>query len=110
MGGTIKKLVALLAEGVDRNPRLDASLPALYASPSSRRAWIEIHKLPMLCELWKVALLAEGVDRNISCDACPMITKSVALLAEGVDRNIFLLWTSTVTEMSPSSRRAWIEI
>ena len=37
-------------------------------SPSSRRAWIEIHKLPMLCELWKVALLAEGVDRNRKAD------------------------------------------
>ena len=58
--------VALLAEGVDRN-ELAAVLAATdKASPSSRRAWIEI--------LWplyrqreqKVALLAEGVDRNRS--------------------------------------------
>ena len=34
--------VALLAEGVDRNPR-DTTLKQLNAmSPSSRRAWIEI--------------------------------------------------------------------
>ena len=34
----------------------------------------------------------------------------VALLAEGVDRN-FLLWrSSSVVVLSPSSRRAWIEI
>ena len=35
-------------------------------SPSSRRAWIEMHK----CREWNdreaVALLAEGVDRNVS--------------------------------------------
>ena len=34
--------VALLAEGVDRNTWLLLGLVALYWSPSSRRAWIEI--------------------------------------------------------------------
>ena len=34
--------VALLAEGVDRNKGLLDKLAGLLASPSSRRAWIEI--------------------------------------------------------------------
>ena len=57
----------------------------------------------------RVALLAEGVDRNDILWA--EISKwLVALLAEGVDRNRntkLLLRNYTV---SPSSRRAWIEI
>ena len=35
-------LVALLAEGVDRNLRLERQVIAGRRSPSSRRAWIEI--------------------------------------------------------------------
>ena len=57
-------MVALLAEGVDRNRvRLSECLRRLV-SPSSRRAWIEI--LVMVDEAGNavVALLAEGVDRN----------------------------------------------
>ena len=55
--------VALLAEGVDRNPSelVDVGVPL-------------------------VALLAEGVDRNIWPGTCGTIS-AVALLAEGVDRN-----------------------
>ena len=34
----------------------------------------------------------------------------VALLAEGVDRNCPLPWAVGVVRLSPSSRRAWIEI
>ena len=78
--------VALLAEGVDRNP-----LAVLHPG----RFW--------------VALLAEGVDRNVS-RKCSTRSIWVALLAEGVDRNIrsgdFVVWGNE----SPSSRRAWIEI
>ena len=37
-----KDLVALLAEGVDRNRRKTLWLAKQAASPSSRRAWIEI--------------------------------------------------------------------
>ena len=59
-------LVALLAEGVDRNdPKLHPDMEGFI-----------------------VALLAEGVDRNIKLfprDICTV----VALLAEGVDRNFF---------------------
>ena len=56
-------VVALLAEGVDRN--VDP------ARPDQR---------------FRVALLAEGVDRNI-LEALSRREGGVALLAEGVDRN-----------------------
>ena len=42
--------VALLAEGVDRNNRCQTQLAFNRASPSSRRAWIEI-RLSMLHEM-----------------------------------------------------------
>ena len=56
--------VALLAEGVDRNQKQLAKNGGLTASPSSRRAWIEICSLQRTCREPRVALLAEGVDRN----------------------------------------------
>ena len=56
-------LVALLAEGVDRN--------------------IDVRSRRLLGD---VALLAEGVDRNVISSA-PFSPAMVALLAEGVDRN-----------------------
>ena len=34
----------------------------------------------------------------------------VALLAEGVDRNVIFLYLKSLPQLSPSSRRAWIEI
>ena len=79
-------IVALLAEGVDRNFEV----------------WTEWKNT-------KVALLAEGVDRNIPY----FLTSSgemVALLAEGVDRNDFWDDEGKVQPESPSSRRAWIEM
>ena len=57
-------VVALLAEGVDRN----------------------IQSIIRPCDI-KVALLAEGVDRNILADLMVALGRDVALLAEGVDRN-----------------------
>ena len=57
--------VALLAEGVDRNMEDLAAVKGKSKSPSSRRAWIEISLLVMLCGRVVVALLAEGVDRNL---------------------------------------------
>ena len=81
-------MVALLAEGVDRNGYdigpdkhycmspssrrawIEMSIWGLChpsgsgASPSSRRAWIEILILLAVNPLYLVALLAEGVDRN----------------------------------------------
>ena len=80
-------LVALLAEGVDRN------LVAVYVyddnrmSPSSRRAWIEISWSCKAMPMWRVALLAEGVDRNYYSRFKGDFKMVVALLAEGVDRN-----------------------
>ena len=58
-----RRLVALLAEGVDRN----------------------LH-IPTVTPKTSVALLAEGVDRNYNGKAWVAMT-GVALLAEGVDRN-----------------------
>ena len=58
-------LVALLAEGVDRNP-------LHLRTPGNERG---------------VALLAEGVDRNFQGKYNYSRELSVALLAEGVDRN-----------------------
>ncbi len=57
-----------------------------------------------------VALLAEGVDRNIQKGSEDMDEMTVALLAEGVDRNYSVMSMPSCVEMSPSSRRAWIEI
>ena len=37
--------VALLAEGVDRNTPVSRNTNGSISSPSSRRAWIEIHRL-----------------------------------------------------------------
>ena len=42
--------------------------------------------------------------------SCAAGTEAVALLAEGVDRNIGLGIVTDWTRLSPSSRRAWIEI
>ena len=58
--------VALLAEGVDRNPQTIISRV-----------------------MDDVALLAEGVDRNTFTARGLGIPPVVALLAEGVDRNTF---------------------
>ena len=102
-------------------------------SPSSRRAWIEIGSQAGRLPDWCVALLAEGVDRNLTfghgITPFRMVAllaegvdrnltfghgitpfRMVALLAEGVDRNLLLGIISGRLEMSPSSRRAWIEI
>ena len=57
--------VALLAEGVDRNSGGSHYSSSTLQSPSSRRAWIEIVRNRELCRRVRVALLAEGVDRNM---------------------------------------------
>ena len=58
--------VALLAEGVDRNTTQRFQNYGILASPSSRRAWIEISPFFIQLVVHLVALLAEGVDRNSS--------------------------------------------
>ena len=79
------------------------------ASPSSRRAWIEIPAKVILEVDQDVALLAEGVDRN-DMQARDQAEPLVALLAEGVDRNYMTRYQIVYNKSSPSSRRAWIEI
>ena len=102
--------VALLAEGVDRNWSYLEYEGHKPWSPSSRRAWIEMMSCQRLCILLVVALLAEGVDRNFLLRFLFLCPLRVALLAEGVDRNHVLKYISSVSSVSPSSRRAWIEI
>ena len=60
-----RESVALLAEGVDRNPRWQLRNHDAPPSPSSRRAWIEIALGDDVDDSDYVALLTEGVDRNI---------------------------------------------
>ena len=80
--------VALLAEGVDRNiDKIHRGLNNM-ASPSSRRAWIEIWLARRTKRVPEVALLAEGVDRNDIIRVNENYNVLVALLAEGVDRNL----------------------
>ena len=76
-------MVALLAEGVDRNLNKEVVVDIHHGSPSSRRAWIEI------------------LVRRIFFQPA-----SVALLAEGVDRNFITSWNTSGIYGSPSSRRA----
>ena len=101
--------VALLAEGVDRNLCWELKPRTSWKSPSSRRAWIEICTLGCADGCTSVALLAEGVDRNNRFTGTAH-TPEVALLAEGVDRNLGHEVDVPQLIVSPSSRRAWIEI
>ena len=57
-------IVALLAEGVGRNLKRVRKAEQDAASPSSRRAWVEIWCPPFCPAGRPVALLAEGVGRN----------------------------------------------
>ena len=57
-------MVALLAEGVDRNSLLPRSQEEYGWSPTSRRAGLEIRRSVLPAIPLPVALLAEGVDRN----------------------------------------------
>ena len=56
--------VALLTEGVGRNWYLAWPDLEMAASPSSRRAWVEIPPTSCPPATPTVALLAEGVGRN----------------------------------------------
>ena len=80
---------------------------ALYA-----RAWVEICGLSTRSAASTVALHAEGVDRNRLLSG-ERDAAGVALHAEGVDRNLCGCaggGDHLVALLSPSMRRAWIEI
>ena len=80
------------------------------ASPSSRRAWIEI--TPIYCGFhgFPVALLAEGVDRNqVSQSMITHYHTSPSSRRAWIE----IRWRSDLPPIragSPSSRRAWIEM
>ena len=79
-------------------------------SPSPRRAWIEIIKVTAETVKDVVALPTEGVDRNRLVWGPVACWIGVALPTEGVDRNALMLQRAWGAKMSPSPRRAWIEI
>ena len=79
------------------------------ASPSSRRAWIEIFFPLALYVNFTVALLAEGVDRNSKrSNKAAQGDKSPSSRRAWIE--IILSRLPTQKIQSPSSRRAWIEI
>ena len=108
--GYTEEYVALLAEGVDRNTCPLWKYTDKPRSPSSRRAWIEItqHTAAVACGV--VALLAEGVDRNWSyLEYCDEAELSPSSRRAWIEMPMYLFNENTLYE-SPSSRRAWIEI
>ena len=78
-------------------------------SPSVRRAWIEIFASPSSSVNWAVALRTEGVDRNTQ-QMTIVAGTGVGLRTEGVDRNAWSPLEQATRVMSPSVRRAWIEM
>ena len=80
-------LVALLAEGVDRNKLVPTETPQKAASPSSRRAWIEIVYLVVCAAVADTSPSSRRAWIEILSFNWSAYGLSVALLAEGVDRN-----------------------
>ena len=78
--------VALLAEGVDRNLISSVNLALSPASPSSRRAWIEMSDVAYQAITQK-SPSSRRAWIEIFCTITVGYRHAVALLAEGVDRN-----------------------
>ena len=106
----LAQLVALPTEGVDRNGLWSASRP--------RRRWVALPTEGVDRNLFaggvvgiigRVALPTEGVDRN-GPGAVHQNHEVVALPTEGVDRNADYDDAVQGLSLSPSPRRAWIEI
>ena len=105
-------MVALHPEGVDRNAPGWLLVASIFASPSTRRAWIEIPRhdtcarpynggSPSTRRAWiEMMYIVSTAEEEIK----------VALHPEGVDRNPSSISVLTIQWMSPSTRRAWIEI
>ena len=87
-------MVALLTEGVDRNIDINREFTAAARSPSSRRAWIEISgwgsSLPAAWSSSSRRAWIEILYTGIWAKTAP-----VALLTEGVDRNTSEVWPSS---------------
>ena len=90
--------------------RMHGKIRKRCTSPSTRRAWIEIPRRRSGARKVHVALHPEGVDRNVMFVEPPLFVYSVALHPEGVDRNSIYEVLPAILELSPSTRRAWIEI
>ena len=82
---------------------------AASGSPSSRRAWIEIGRMP---QPWagRTSPSSRRAWIEIRMSRIMPGALQVALLAEGVDRNAIISATTINSYKSPSSRRAWIEM
>ena len=80
--------VALLAEGVDRNIDEEGLYPSMVESPSSRRAWIEIRQRLQPQQGQRGSPSSRRAWIEISSNVSANRVICVALLAEGVDRNI----------------------
>ena len=78
-------------------------------SPSSRRAWIEI-TIPSLQTWENRSPSSRRAWIEIGLSWLTRLRHQVALLAEGVDRNDPYHCIFLPLRTSPSSRRAWIEI
>ena len=104
------KLVALHPEGVDRNHCRQYVKYLRPLSPSTRRAWIEMQAFCRSFKRLYVALHPEGVDRNPLRQNNHGVKPAVALHPEGVDRNYNTIPRSARANLSPSTRRAWIEM
>ena len=103
-------VVALLAEGVDRNTGRPHFCNVKARSPSSRRAWIEMLCLSFGAAIAHVALLAEGVDRNPTAFA-DLLREARSPSSRRAWIEISRTWSrASLSLRSPSSRRAWIEI
>ena len=101
--------VALLAEGVDRNILGGSMLHGVPGSPSSQRAWIEIRFSYHRRTGRPVALLAEGVDRNIVHNAADY-NNAESPSSQRAWIEITTPSGTSARSTSPSSQRAWIEI
>ncbi len=86
VGVSVMDVVALLAEGVDRNTRNGRSITVRRKSPSSRRAWIEMLVIINVC-LTKSSPSSRRAWIEINREEARQLAMKVALLAEGVDRN-----------------------
>ena len=94
--------------------------------------WIEIRSLRLISAIQTVTLHTEGVDWNIFCFFIHLLSQSVTLHTEGVDWNQFVAVARSTfaghpphggcglkyinrdlricLQMSPSTRRVWIEM